>query len=526
MIAKYDDFLLERIMIMINESQVVYSEEFKKLLSFIDSPVSKALNDAESRDIDVSNNYFDVSDSKDSISFITDKKAKQLLEEDSKYVIYKGKGRLSHNTEENGRLFDLLNYTPDGEKPFKPADNERGEIISKAESPLSGRTFVLVKFKDGQCVISREKVESDNSLKSVWSKSRQSIRVGRAIRALLKSTGDEFKDSDIEDFVNKYKSAFDRINDAFYNFHLVSGSDIGYWYSNRNYLRPDHGTVLSNSCMSEVNSSFFDIYMDNPNVCKLLVLKDKSDQSKIKGRALVWNLYRPNITYMDRVYTHDDSDVNLFKEYARSKGWYHKIEMNSSPDTTIMTPQNTPENFSELRVYVKSGDYDDYPYVDTLKYYYMDDGMLSTEQEIGYICLESTSGSYDSGECSYCDNSGEVDCSVCDGGGDVSCEECDGDGYNNCDDCGGEGTHECHDCEGAGEFDCPECDGVGKVDGEECEDCSGSGKLTCSNCNEGEVKCEECDGNGTMRCVNCDGNGTNECSNCEGTGKIDCEHCR
>ena len=55
----FNDFILES---FLNESIVVFSDKFKKLLSKIDSPVAKSLLDMESKDLDIANNYIDIAD--------------------------------------------------------------------------------------------------------------------------------------------------------------------------------------------------------------------------------------------------------------------------------------------------------------------------------------------------------------------------------------------------------------------------------------------------------------------------------
>ena len=53
MLRKYNEFLFESLIL---ESIVVYSDKFRKILSEIDSPVSQALKEVETKDLDVANN--------------------------------------------------------------------------------------------------------------------------------------------------------------------------------------------------------------------------------------------------------------------------------------------------------------------------------------------------------------------------------------------------------------------------------------------------------------------------------------
>ena len=63
--------------------------------------------------------------------------------------------------------------------------------------------------------------------------------------------------------------------------------------------------------------------MQSPEVCTLVIYKSDDDTDKILGRALLWKL-RDGKRFMDRIYTANDSDVQLFKDYAKENGWYTK----------------------------------------------------------------------------------------------------------------------------------------------------------------------------------------------------------
>lgn len=507
MIFKYSEFIVEKLIQMINESEVIYSQKFKKLLKDIDSPISNHLIGIENKDLNVTSNYFDVSDSKDTFSFIADRKAQEIIGQGPKFAIYKDGPILTHNLEQNGKIFDLLGYNPQGSEGYTPNEGQRGEILSKAISPVSGKTFLRLKFPEGECVINETRVEYDN--KEVWTKNRQTIRIGRGVRAILSASGEKFTDAQIEDFVNKYKSAFDRMNDIYRNFELVSGDDIAHWYEADNYLHGTRRGTLGNSCMATVPSSYFQIYTKNPEVCSLLILRSEENPDKIVGRALVWKLNKPtDVILMDRVYYTDDSQMQLFRDYAKFKKWHYKKRNDSSDEGTLVTPEGEEKYFETLLVNIRAVHYSKFPYVDTLKY--LDDNRskyytLSNNQDGDTKTLESTSGGYEGSECDNCGGEGRVDCPNCDGNGRVECGSCDGYGREDCNYCDGDGEVDCKDCDGSGEDGegnkCSSCSGKGKID---CDDCEGDGKVDCSNCDgNGRVDCDECDGNGRVDCPEC-----------------------
>ncbi len=510
MLTKYNEFLFESLIL---ESIVVYSNKFKDILKEIDSPVAKAILDIETKDLDVANNFLDIND-KDTISFIADRKAKELLEQKDKFVIYNGGSGFLRHSAGNAEIFALLEYEPVGDQTYHPQNGEKGEVLKKSKSPKSENIYVKVKFPGGITVINENNLRYVDVNQLPFQQNRQTIRTGRGVKALLSKSDYKFTDADIEQFVNKYKSAWDAMNDIFRKFELVSGEQIAHWY-NYNKYEEQRGTMGS-SCMKAVDESYFNIYANNPDKCSLLILKS-DDGQKIKGRALVWKLDSPQVTYVDRIYTNNDSDVELFKQYAYGKGWYHKPNQSSSNDYSMVGKEGVRKE-GHLVVNLKNqneGDYDRYPYLDTLKYFNTSSGKLTTEEMRGYsnyITLEDTGGRWiEDEECDHCGGDGRVDCYECDGDGKVRCSECYSRSARR-----STGKVECGECSGAGELDCPDCDGKGEIDGENCESCNGDGKK----------QCPDCDGDGDIDCEDCGGDGEVECGNCDGDGRVDCPECQ
>ena len=510
MLRKYNDFLFESLIL---ESIVVYSNKFKDILKEIDSPVAKAILDTETKDLDVANNYLDIND-KDTISFIADRRAKEILQQKDKFAVFNGGSGFLKHSASNNEIFGLLEYEPVGEKTYHPQNGERGEVLKKAKSPRSENIYVKIQFPGGLTVVNENNLRYVDVNQLPFQQNRQTIRTGRGVKALLSKSDFKFSDAEIEQFVNKYKSAWDAMNDIFRKFELVSGDDIASWYDYNKYAE-QRGTMGS-SCMKGVNSNYFDIYTKNPDKCSLLILKS-DDGQKIKGRALVWKLDNPQVTYVDRIYTNNDSDVELFKQYAYSKGWYHKPNQSSSNDYSMVGKEGT-KNEGHLVVNLKSlndGNYDRYPYLDTLKYFNTSTGKLTTEELRGYgdyITLEDTGGRWvEDEDCENCGGNGRVDCYECDGDGKIECRECYSRSARR-----STGKVECDECSGSGDVDCDECDGKGEVDGESCSDCSGKGKVDCSDCDgDGEVDCPECDGDCERECGECGGDGRLECPECQ-----------
>jgi hypothetical protein len=512
MIKKYSDFIKENLEFIL-ESNVVFSDNFRKAMAKIDHPMAKAILGVENNDLTVQANYLDIEFSKnDTISFTPDRKAQEILGDNKEVVRFTGSGGgwLKHKESNNG-LFEKLGYTfEEGSEPYKPNSRDLGEIVTKVTSETSGKSYAWVKFKDqsgndvGQGVYNVEKLRSvDEKLKKVWSSSRQEIKVGRGMRALLKAAGVEFTDKDFEQFVNLYKATIDKMNDKFSYIEVARGSDIAHWYHNENYF--ERSGTLGSSCMAGAPDSWLEVYTANPEV-GLVIYKSMDDTEKIIGRALLWKL-KDGKEYLDRIYTVNPSDVELFRDYAKENGWYYKEHNNSSDSGYAISPDGTRTNL-DLTVNLTDASMDNFPYLDTLKYFNPNRKTISNQDSGSCYFLEDTGGDYVR-PCDTCGGSGRTECYDCDGEGTVSCRECDG-----------EGTIECNSCDGDGKEDCSNCDGSGNVEGsdgeeEECSDCDGSGKVNCS----------DCDGDGKKTCPECDGDETVECGNCDGRGNVDCYDC-
>lgn len=225
----------------------------------------------------------------------------------------------------------------------------------------------------------------------IYTKSRNEIKIGKFIKNIF---GSQYTDKQIEDFVNKYKSVESKPDKS---FEVVSGDDIAYWYKSNNYASED-GT-LGSSCMRNSSESIFQIYTSNPEVCSLLILKNADD--KLIGRALIWKIKQTdkNFTeFMDRVYTIEDSDINLFHEWALEKKMArkgqnnynscHRVFFNGDIETIYLTIQ--------LNKHSNSYYYDYYPYMDTFRRYDPESGELinDADEDTGYYYLDSTSGGY------------------------------------------------------------------------------------------------------------------------------------
>jgi hypothetical protein len=204
------------------------------------------------------------------------------------------------------------------------------------------------------------------------------IKIGRYVNRLLdlEFKGDQRKEytaSDVEQFTNKFISTIEYKLNALDHFRIISGGEIKHWYLLDNYAVKTG--QLGQSCMRYSHcQEFFDIYLDNPEVCKLLIFTDTKD--KLLGRALLWKLEN-GTNYMDRIYTTRDSNIDLFIKWGKENGYkYYKRTSNS-----------------KLSVKVESKNYAQYPFMDTFKYYKPEDGILSNKElEKPYLEIQELNG--------------------------------------------------------------------------------------------------------------------------------------
>lgn len=206
----------------------------------------------------------------------------------------------------------------------------------------------------------------------VYLKSRNSIKLGKFINKILP---DQHTTAEIEEFVNRFKSKLEGNEE----FDIVEGEDFDKWYWYGNYAATTGN--LGDSCMSR-KIGFFPIYVQNPEVCRLLILKD--DEGLLLGRAVVWKVDSIKITegsietkfeyFLDRVYVTKDSNMHKFHEYANKEGWAHKTENNYRSHKLITF--NNVKLRAEMTVKINTGEYDAYPYMDTFARHDQELGIL------------------------------------------------------------------------------------------------------------------------------------------------------
>ena len=410
---KYGDFILEKVIYdLLLESKIEFSKSFLGILGSIKHPIAQDILSLQSQDKKINYNYIDVDlKSVDEITFIQDARAQRMTKDvENLYKLTNSSGHLKitdfkteEGREQNTEIYNLLGMNIEEAKKAPQGSKIRvlGKIVSPYDSNKVYAGYECVTDPTMKAVINVNGIQEDTEVyQKLWTTARNPLKIGRFINSMLPLTGKTYTDSEKEKFVSEWKSILGVMNNAFAKFGVVEGSRLVHFYHVDNYEEAE-GT-LGNSCMSEADSSWLEIYEDNSDVCKMVVKWSENGQivdgvfksNKIVGRALLWTTTSGDI-FMDRIYTIDSSDEELFKKYAEANGWWAKKSQNSSQSFTAVRGS---ESKNPVYVVQLNRSYNgEYPYLDTLCYLNDNNGKLSNRQSEVYAnkLLNDTGGGYD-----------------------------------------------------------------------------------------------------------------------------------
>jgi len=406
-ILKYEDYISEKAVYeLLLESKVVYSKKFINLLNKMKAnKLATQLLNLYSKDVDgVTQNYIDITDLKDAVSFTPDRKVQELTKDKPETWVITNSGKYLTTSDRNNKLFEALGYDKAQYGCWAPDTGAVGLILSETVSRTSGKIYVMFKEYEGERigVVNKEAMEpTEAEDQRIWSTSRNNIKIGRLVRAILTASKIPFTDSEIEQFTNTYKATYDFAKDALKQFDIVKGDKIAYWYDEENYV--SGGGSLNNSCMASVGSDYFDIYTQNPQVSLVILYgeggsieSEKYTDSKIKGRAILWDakLDGQPVKFMDRIYTSQDADVELFKQFAEKNGWWFKKRQSMEPGDDFTDGSSSKKG--KIKVNLDDTDFEYYPYCDTICYIDTNTGIASNKYwDDSNRMLRDTGGSYE-----------------------------------------------------------------------------------------------------------------------------------
>lgn len=391
---KYGDFIIEKVICdLLLESKIEFSKQFLEILGSIKHPIAQDILSLQSQDKKVNYNYIDVNNkANDEITFIQDARAQRIINEGEEIYVINNPLHLKidgfnseKGREQNTKLYNLLGF--DITKAKKAGQGEKIKILSKIPSPFEpSKIYALyesISDPEKKAVINMNHIsEASDTTQKLWTTNRNPLKIGRFITAMLTLVDNKYSDAEKEKFVSEWKSVLGVINNEFAKFGILEGRELVKFYHVDNY-ESSNGT-LGNSCMSEAEPGWLDIYSKNPDVCKLVVkwsddgsiIDGKYRAKTIVGRALLWKTEQGDM-FLDRIYTIDSSDVELFKKFAEKNNWWCKSEQNSRRNFDAVKGLERKEPI--YTVQLTRGYDDEYPYVDTLSYLNTDTGKLSND---------------------------------------------------------------------------------------------------------------------------------------------------
>jgi len=187
---------------------------------------------------------------------------------------------------------------------------------------------------------------------------KHTIKIGKFINRLYPN---QYTPSEIEIFVNLYKSVIDYNNVV---FKIYKGDDIKKWY---NYENLESTSTLGSSCMRYSRcSDYLDIYTNNPEKISLLVLFDKNNLNIGIGRSIIWDI-DIETKMLDNIYISKEHYKDIFKKYAKINNIKLNIEYNKEK--------------IKIHTYLKPIKYNNYPYMDTLFMYQPHNGIITNNND-------------------------------------------------------------------------------------------------------------------------------------------------
>lgn len=482
-ITKYGDFILEnKAAILILEGNLVASQKFLSRLSAMqDNPIAKILYDAFSTNYniekDLAQNWVDVTDKEDTVTFMGDRPALKL--DNKPDDIFTSKSR---NEIKVGRLARAILQ----ELGHKVVDKDIEVFVNnyKASKVDDSKKFELV---------------SGPLIKKYYHEKNYASRSGT-----------------LGDSCMRYDSC-----QTYFKIY-TKNSDV----CNLLVYLDENGKVLGRALVWKIHSiEAFNPKDLKPVECKVEYFMDRVYTSKDSDVVKFVN-YAKSKGWLYKYRMTADSDEGLFVKLgdqtmlAKVVVKVNKAIFRRYPFVDTLSFCDGEDLISNVGFAINEEDDDaeeGFIMMDT-------SGDSDTCSDCGGDGYEDDNGT----DCKTCNGDGEVDCPSCRGTENETCPTCDGDGQIQCTRCHGDCDIDCPKCNGTGDIDCKECEGNGYT---KCESCNGEGnKGDCPTCKaNGNIKCDECNGE-PYGCRTCKGEGkvirpwgrgmrTVVCSDCNGEGK-------
>lgn len=197
-------------------------------------------------------------------------------------------------------------------------------------------------------------------------KSKNRVR-GKAARTARKFCTEEHTDAAYEQFhLRLLTRAFDEKN-----IDILKGDDIRRVYTDL-YDRRRQSSMLA-SCMSNLDTEHYRLYVENPKYVRMLVLWDTFKGKRVVlGRALMWKT-RHGI-YIDRIYGSEPAIIFL-RNYVDKKGWMRYTDRGRRGMREISTTVDIRWKAERDQWGYRK----DVPYLDTFRLRLQDDDIYTVE---------------------------------------------------------------------------------------------------------------------------------------------------
>ena len=236
------------------------------------------------------------------------------------------------------------------------------------ENPVN---FITVSEKDPNLIsyLTQEKIaeiEADPTCDYWTVRKRIACKPGSFVKRLFK----DMPDKEIEKFSNHFRAVMTQPK---FPMEVVSGEQIRKYYSHHGYF--EQRGSLGASCMKYPHTQpYLDIYVQNPELVTMLIMKHPEVEDKILGRALLWNFNGNKI--MDRIYSTNDEQYQIrFKKWAAENGYTFKAEQNFN-NCLFFQDFGSEKEERQYEIQLTNWKFDKYPYLDTFKWFDKSKGIL------------------------------------------------------------------------------------------------------------------------------------------------------